>query len=105
MSLRYKLPTFKNIASVESQKGIITIQRCPVENQKGAITVYGNSTLLVLNGTLLNSTNAILVLSRRFMLSLDVKFAFNKQLKSFIAKWVIPILVNLRYFIFKAAEI
>ena len=54
--------------SVENQKGIITIQRCSVENQKGVITIkgvplrtkrallpwtlYSNSTLLVLDGTL-----------------------------------------------------
>ena len=27
------------ISSVESQKGVITIQRCSIENQKGAIAV------------------------------------------------------------------
>ena len=29
----------KNISSVESQKGINVIQRCSIENQKGAIPV------------------------------------------------------------------
>ena len=28
-----------NISSVESQKGTITIQRCSVENQNGAVTI------------------------------------------------------------------
>ena len=46
----------------------LTAQRCSIENQKGAITVqslWHYSTLLVLNGTLLNSNNALLVLSWR----------------------------------------
>ena len=30
---------YVSILSVESQKGIITIQQCSIENQKGAITV------------------------------------------------------------------
>ena len=40
------------ISSVESQKGIIAVQRCFVENQKGTIAVqsiYGNNALLALN--------------------------------------------------------
>ena len=48
------------ISSVESQKGIIIIQGCSVENQKGAIalhTIYRYSVLLALNGTSLNSDN------------------------------------------------
>ena len=49
---------------VESQNGIITIHWCSFENQKGAIAVvYGVSAFLVLNGTSLNSINALLVLS------------------------------------------
>ena len=47
-----------NISSVESQKGINIIQLCSLENQK----IYGDSALLVLNGTL-NTVNALLVLS------------------------------------------
>ena len=55
------------ISSIENQKAIITIQQCSIENQMGviAVQVYGNSTLLVLSGTLLNSVNAPLVLSQR----------------------------------------
>ena len=49
-----------------------------------------DSALLVLNGTLLNSVNALLALSRR---------TWNE--KSFIAKRVKSILVNLRYLRFK----
>ena len=52
--------------SVESQKGFNAFQRCSIENQKGAISlykVYGDSALLVLKGTPLNSINALLVLS------------------------------------------
>ena len=55
-----------SISSVESQKGMHAAQQCPIEFQKGTASlyiVYGISTLLVLNGTLLNSTNAILALS------------------------------------------
>ena len=55
-------------SSVEPQKGAIIIQSCSVENQKGAIQlykVYGDSALLVLNGTSLNSDSALLVLSLR----------------------------------------
>ena len=39
---------YKEILSVESQKGAIIIQRCSVENQKGAIAVqcYGDNALL-----------------------------------------------------------
>ena len=53
--------------NVESQKGIITIPRCFIENQKSDIPlykVYGDSALLVFNGTSLNSVNALLVLSQ-----------------------------------------
>ena len=42
---------------IESQKGIITIQLCTIENQKGAIAryrVYGDNTLLE-KGTITNS--------------------------------------------------
>ena len=54
------------IPSVKSQKGAFNIQRCSVENQKGAIDVYkvyGNSALLVLNRTFLNSDSALLALT------------------------------------------
>ena len=53
-------------SSAESQKGVNAVQRCSIENQKGALSlykVYGNNALLVLNGTLLNSVNTLLVLN------------------------------------------
>ena len=58
---------FKDIkSSVESQKGIITIQQCSVETQKDNRRSTKNMTTvpfcMVLNGTLLNSGNALLVL-------------------------------------------
>ena len=55
-------------SSDESQKGAITIQRCSVENQKGArspLTLYSDSALLVLNGTSLNIDSALLALNWR----------------------------------------
>ena len=47
------------ILSVESQKGIITIQGCSVESLRALLLykVYGNRALLVLNGTSLNGIN------------------------------------------------
>ena len=50
------------ISSFQKQKGVNAIQRCSVENQKGAIMykVYGDIALLVLNGTSLNGINALL---------------------------------------------
>ena len=56
------------ILSVESQKGIITIQWCTVESHKGTIIVQSlyDSSLLVLNEKSLNSINALLVLSPRY---------------------------------------
>ena len=60
------------MSSVESQKGPITIQRCSVKNQKGAITTDSvhhvvqwqwHSALLVLNGTSLNIDSALLTLN------------------------------------------
>ena len=50
----------ENMSSVESQKGVIVVQRCSAENQKGAIavqSVYNDNALLVLNETSLNSYN------------------------------------------------
>ena len=69
-----KLPIMDDItmlnikSSVESQKGVNTIQHCSVENQKGASAVQslweiGSSALLVLNRTPLNSVSALLALS------------------------------------------
>ena len=70
-------------SSAESKKGITLVQRCSIQNQKGAITrlctaivpfwlegryrqsLYSNCALLVLNGTSLNSINALLALSRQ----------------------------------------
>ena len=82
--MRYKLWERKeNYSSAEGKKGINAFQRCSVENQKGAIarlctaiaafwleghyhqTLYSNCGLLVLNGTSLNSVNALLALSQR----------------------------------------
>ena len=59
-----------NISSVESQKGGINIERCLVENQKGAIAdtnlKYGDSALLVLNETSsLNIDSTLLALNWR----------------------------------------
>ena len=83
------LPTFFPwISAFESQKGIITIQWCSIENQKGAIAVQTlwwyytllvlngtswncDNALLVLNGTSWNCDNALLVLSGRYARSLD----------------------------------
>ena len=55
---------------IESQKGIITIQQCSIENLEGQLSlykVYGDSALLVLIGISLYSINALLVLSWWFM--------------------------------------
>ena len=58
----------KMISSVESQKGVIAAQRCSVENQKRLMLykVYGNSALLVLNGTSVSCNNALLALNWRY---------------------------------------
>ena len=58
------------ISSVESQKGAINIHWCSVENQKGGIAActkswYGDTALLVLNGTSLNTDSALLALNWR----------------------------------------
>ena len=57
------------ISSVESQKGVIAAQWCSVENQKGTIALQSlwHSTLLVLNGTSLNSDSACLALNWQFL--------------------------------------
>ena len=65
VSLEWPLLAGLTVLSVESQKVVITFQQCSVdENQKGLwlYKVYGNSALLVLNGTSLNSDNALLAL-------------------------------------------
>ena len=60
------------ILLAENQKGANAVQQCSVENQKGAIAIApfwfwcSNSTLLVLNGTSLNSDNALLALNSWF---------------------------------------
>ena len=53
------------LLSVESQKGINKFQRCSIEKQKGAIAVqvFGDSALLVLKETWLNSVTTLLALS------------------------------------------
>ena len=80
--MRYKLCERKeNNLSAEGKKGINDVQRCSIQNQKGTITrlctviaafclegryhqtLYSNCALLVLNGTSLNSVNALLALS------------------------------------------
>ena len=50
------------------------VQRCSVENHKelSLYKVYGISALLVLNGTSLNSINALLVLSHLYVLYLEI---------------------------------
>ena len=48
----YPSPNTEIISTAERQTGAINIQRCSVENQKGAIavhSVYGDSALLALN--------------------------------------------------------
>ena len=55
---------YSHISSVESQKGTINIQRCPVENQKGTIAVqslYGDSALLALNWQFIPTTFVLLL--------------------------------------------
>ena len=60
-----------HISPAQSQKGVIIIQRCPVENQKADIAnFYGNIALLVLNRTSVNRNNALLVLSRWYLCSI-----------------------------------
>ena len=54
------------ISSVESQKGINSVQWCSVENQKGTVqSLDGDGALLIFNITSLN--NALLLLSRQFV--------------------------------------
>ena len=55
------------MSSVENQKGVNILKRfCWDPEQRYCCTkVYGDSDLLVLNGTLLNSVNALLALSRQ----------------------------------------
>ena len=55
-----------HISSVEIQKGAFNIQRCSVENQKGAVAVYnvyGYGVLLVLKVPSLNIDSALLALN------------------------------------------
>ena len=59
-------PSSNYNTSAESHKGINDVQRCSVENQKGAIAIvslYRDSALLVLNGSSLQIVNALLVLN------------------------------------------
>ena len=67
--------------SVESQKGIITIQWCSVENQKGTTSVLMNSmeiTPFCFNQTLLNSINAFLVLRHDMLFQMKDICLFSK---------------------------
>ena len=78
-----------HICSIENQKGTINIQICSVENQKGIIKyvplrtrrplslykVYGNSALLVLNGTSLNSDSTLLALNWRCKVFMSIIFS------------------------------
>ena len=62
-------------SSVERQKGTNAARQCSAENYKGATSVYKvfcDNTLLVLNGTLLNSINALLAISQQYNLSMIV---------------------------------
>ena len=66
MLMSYVVSYESHISSVESQKGAIIIQRCFVENQKGATAidiVQQFSTLLVVNRTSLNIDSALLGLN------------------------------------------
>ena len=61
----FRASLLPNKVVIESQNGVIAVQRCSVENQKGAIVqhnIYGDSALLVLSGTSLNCKNALLTL-------------------------------------------
>ena len=64
------------ISSIESQNGVIIIERCSIENQEGAIAVQSlwrsDSALLVLNETFLNSVNALLALKWQYCLFLQI---------------------------------
>ena len=56
------------ISSVESQKGIINIERCSFEALRtgralSLYKIYDDSTLLVLNGTSLNNDSTLLALN------------------------------------------
>ena len=55
-------------SSAESQKGVNAVQWCSVENQKGALAIgfiHTDNAPLTLNGTSLNSVNALLALNWR----------------------------------------
>ena len=61
----------------ENQKGISTVNQCSVENCRtlSLYNVYGDSALLVLSWTLLNSDNmTLLALNLRYILDVDVMF-------------------------------
>ena len=69
VNVGYGLKLFKDVnISVESQKGIIAVHRCSLENQKGVLLykVFSDSALLVLNGTSLNCNNVLLALNRQY---------------------------------------
>ena len=63
------------ISSLESQKGVIAVQRCSVENQKALSPhkLYSDSALLVLNGTSLIFNYALLAHNWRY-----IGFAYDK---------------------------
>ena len=65
-------PQYHSTLPAESQNGINDIQRCYRENHKGANAVQSlwlYSVLLILNGTLLNSINALLALNRQYAMA------------------------------------
>ena len=73
---------YSHISSVESQKGTINIQRCPVENQKGTIAVqslYGDSALLALNWQFMPTT-FVLLLNNCLVKNIVVDSRYNKLL-------------------------
>ena len=69
-----------NYHSVENQKGAINIQRCiPLRTNRTLLlyNVCGDSALLVLNGTSLNSDSALLVLNGTSLNSDSALLALN----------------------------
>ena len=72
---------------VESQKGAINIRRCSVENRRALslYKVYGDSVLLALNGTSLNSDSALLALNGTSLNSDSTLLALNWW---YILEWI-----------------
>ena len=61
---------YSNDVPLRTRRALSLFKWCSVENQKGTIAIqclYGDSTLLVLNGSSLNSRNALLALNWRYL--------------------------------------